>query len=165
MVEGFAEFVFLELLFVVGRGHCEADFGYAVLEEFELVGGYPELGDGADVCVGKDDVVHYYLVIAVFVGVADDGAFEFDEFVGEGADFRCGWSNGSITASGAEMDMPGLMHIDNGTIGVFQNYENISLYLGVEANKYGLYQGLHTQYSLTGNLSYYLSPHSFFTAS
>lgn len=81
MVEGFAEFVFLELLFVVGRGHCEADFGYAVLEEFELVGGYPELGDGADVCVGKDDVVHYYLVIAVFVGVADDGAFEFDEFV------------------------------------------------------------------------------------
>lgn len=64
MVEGFAEFVFLELLFVVGRGHCEADFGYAVLEEFELVGGYPKLGDGADVCVGKDDVVHYYLVIA-----------------------------------------------------------------------------------------------------
>ena len=79
VVEGFADFVFFELLFVVGRGHCEADFGYAVLEEFELVWGYPELGDGADVCVGKDDVVHYYLVIAVFVGVADDGAFEFDE--------------------------------------------------------------------------------------
>ena len=74
MVEGFAEFVFLELLFVVGRGHCEADFGYAVLEEFELVGGYPELGDGADVCVGKNDVGHYYLVMAVFGGVADDGA-------------------------------------------------------------------------------------------
>lgn len=90
VVEGFAEFVFFELLFVVGRDHCEADFGYAVLEEFELVGGYPELGDGADVCVGKDDVVHYYLVIAVFVGVADDGAFEFDEFVGEGADFHYG---------------------------------------------------------------------------
>ncbi len=89
VVEGFADFVFFELLFVVGRGHCEADFGYAVLEEFELVWGYPELGDGADVCVGKDDVVHYYLVIAVFVGVADDGAFEFDEFVGEGADFHC----------------------------------------------------------------------------
>ena len=48
VVEGFAEFVFFELLFVVGRDHCEADFGYAVLEEFELVGGYPELGDGAD---------------------------------------------------------------------------------------------------------------------
>ena len=30
VVEGFADFVFLELLFVVGRGHCEADFGYAV---------------------------------------------------------------------------------------------------------------------------------------
>ena len=44
VVEGFAEFVFFELLFVVGRDHCEADFGYAVLEEFELVGGYPELG-------------------------------------------------------------------------------------------------------------------------
>ena len=29
VVEGFADFVFLELLFVVGRGHCEADFGYA----------------------------------------------------------------------------------------------------------------------------------------
>ena len=43
VVEGFAEFVFFELLFVVGRDHCEADFGYAVLEEFELVGGYPEL--------------------------------------------------------------------------------------------------------------------------
>lgn len=38
VVEGFAEFVFFELLFVVGRDHCEADFGYAVLEEFELVG-------------------------------------------------------------------------------------------------------------------------------
>ena len=88
VVEGFAEFVFLELLFVVGRGHCEADFGYAVLEEFELVGGYPELGDGADVCVGKDDVVHY--CSAVFTGVADDGAFEFDELVGEGADFHYG---------------------------------------------------------------------------
>lgn len=90
VVEGFAEFVFFELLFVVGRGHCEADFGYAVLEEFELVGGYPELGDGADVRVGYDDVVHYYFEIAFFVGVADDCAFEFDELVGEGADFHYG---------------------------------------------------------------------------
>ena len=75
-----------------------------------------------------------------------------------------GWSNGSIMAAGTEMDMPGLMHIHNGTIGAFQNYEKISLYLGAEANKYGFYQGLHTQYGLTGNLSYYLSPHLSFTA-
>lgn len=74
------------------------------------------------------------------------------------------WSNGSITAIGAEMDMPGLMHIDNGAIRIFQNHDNISLYLGVEANKYGFYQGIHTQYGMTGNLSYYLSPHISFTA-
>lgn len=74
------------------------------------------------------------------------------------------WSNGSITAAGAEMDMPGLMHIDNGAIGVAQNYENISLYLGAEANKYGFFQGVHTQYGLTGNISYYFSPHLSFTA-
>lgn len=74
------------------------------------------------------------------------------------------WSNGSITAIGAEMDLPGLMYIDNGAIGVYQNYENISLYLGVEANKYGFYQGIHTQYGLTGNISYHFSPHLSFTA-
>lgn len=74
------------------------------------------------------------------------------------------WRNGLIMATGAEMDMLGLMHIDNGAIGVFQNHENISLYLGVEANKYGFYQGVHTQYGLTGNISYYFSPHLSFTA-
>ncbi len=74
------------------------------------------------------------------------------------------WRNGLIMATGAEMDMPGLMHIDNGAIGVFINHENISLYLGMEANKYGFYHGLHTQYGITGNLSYYLSPHLSFTA-
>lgn len=49
------------------------------------------------------------------------------------------WRNGSIKATGAQTDMPGLMHIDNGAIGIFQSYESINLYLGVEANKYGFY--------------------------
>ncbi len=74
------------------------------------------------------------------------------------------WRNGSIIATGAQTAMPGLMHIDNGAIGIFQSYENISLYMGVEANKYGFYQGVHTQYGITGNLSYLLSPHLSFTA-
>lgn len=74
------------------------------------------------------------------------------------------WGNGSIMATGAEMDMPGLMHIDNGTIGISQSYENTSIYLGAEANKYGFYHGIHTQYGITGNLSYYFSPHISFTA-
>ncbi|MDE6206224.1 MAG: hypothetical protein K2M55_00260 [Muribaculaceae bacterium] len=74
------------------------------------------------------------------------------------------WRNGSIIATGEESDMLGLMHMDNGTIGIFQSYENMSLYLGLEANKYGFYQGLHTQYGISGNLSYYLSPHLSFTA-
>ena len=74
------------------------------------------------------------------------------------------WRNGSITATGAQTDMPGLMHIDNGAIGIFQSYENINLYVGVEANKYGFYQGVHTQYGITGNLSYILSHHLSFTA-
>ena len=69
------------------------------------------------------------------------------------------WRNGSIIATGAQADMPGLMRIDNGAIGVFQSYGNISLYLGAEANKYGYFQGLHTQYGISGNLTYYLSPH------
>ncbi|MDE6801604.1 MAG: hypothetical protein K2J06_02450 [Muribaculaceae bacterium] len=74
------------------------------------------------------------------------------------------WRNGSIIATGTETNMPGLMRIDNGSIGIFQNYDKISLYLGMEANKYGYYQGLHTQYGITGNFSYLLSPHLSFSA-
>ena len=74
------------------------------------------------------------------------------------------WGNGSIIATGAQTTMPELMQIDNGAIGIFQSYDNISLYLGAEANKYGYYQGLHTQYGITGKFTYLLSPHLSFTA-
>lgn len=74
------------------------------------------------------------------------------------------WSNGAIMATGADKDMPGLMHMNQGAITLFQNYGPISLNTGVIANKYGYYQGVHTQYGIMGNISYHISPSLSLTA-
>lgn len=68
------------------------------------------------------------------------------------------WRNSGILATGERTVMPGLMQIDSGTIGLVQNFGNLSLYFGGIANKYGFYNGLHTQYGVNGSISYGLSP-------
>lgn len=55
------------------------------------------------------------------------------------------------------------MQIHSGTIGINQNIGNFSLYLGAVANKYGYFNGLHTQYGVSGNIHYQFSPKLSFT--
>ncbi|MDE5997067.1 MAG: hypothetical protein K2G77_02530 [Muribaculaceae bacterium] len=73
------------------------------------------------------------------------------------------WNNARFTATGDIQVMPGLMQIHSGSIGIYQNIGNFSLYLGAVANKYGYFNGLHTQYGVSGNIHYQFSPKLSFT--
>lgn len=68
------------------------------------------------------------------------------------------WRNGGLLATGERNVMPGLMQIDSGCLGLLQNMGNLSLYFGGVANKYGYFNGLHTQYGVNANISYSFSP-------
>ena len=74
------------------------------------------------------------------------------------------WRNSQFIATGDIQVMPGLMQIHSGTIGINQNIGNLSLYMGAVANKYGYFNGLHSQYGVSGNLQYHISPRLSFTA-
>lgn len=74
------------------------------------------------------------------------------------------WNNAQLIATGDIRVMPGLMQIHSGTIGINQNIGNLSLYMGAVANKYGYFNGLHTQYGVSGNLQYNISQKLSFTA-
>ncbi|MDE6741776.1 MAG: hypothetical protein K2J58_05550 [Muribaculaceae bacterium] len=73
------------------------------------------------------------------------------------------WRNGGLAAAGRMEVMPGLMRIDSGSFGIRQSIGNISFYMGVVANKYGFFNGLHTQYGVNGNFLYQFSPNLSFT--
>ena len=73
------------------------------------------------------------------------------------------WNNAQFIATGDIQVMPGLMQIHSGTIGINQNIGNFSLYLGAVANKYGYFNGLHTQYGVSGNIHYQFTPKLSFT--
>lgn len=49
-------------------------------------------------------------------------------------------------ATGATTTMPGLMTVNSGAIGITGQIDNLSLYAGAIANKYGYYLGVHNQY-------------------
>lgn len=68
------------------------------------------------------------------------------------------WNNGGIFFSGRSVTYPGLMAVDNGTLGLYQSFGNLNFSLVVAANKYGWYQGQSTQYGLNGNLNYHFTP-------
>lgn len=68
------------------------------------------------------------------------------------------WRNGGLLATGERTLMPGLMQIESGSLGLMQNYGKFSLFLGGVANKYGYYNSLHTQYGVTGSVSFIFSP-------
>lgn len=73
------------------------------------------------------------------------------------------WRNGGLAASGSISVMPGLMQIDSGSFGFKQSIGNFSFYMGGMANKYGFFNGLHTQYGVNGNILYQFSPNLSFT--
>lgn len=68
------------------------------------------------------------------------------------------WQGGAFTAGGLIDNMPGLMNIASGQLGIGQQFGNLTLYVGGVANKYGYFDGLHTQYGLEANATYRLSP-------
>ena len=74
------------------------------------------------------------------------------------------WNNAQFVATGDIQVMPGLMQIHSGAIGLNQNIGNFSLYMGAVANKYGYFNGLHTQYGVSGNLQYHITPKLSITA-
>lgn len=74
------------------------------------------------------------------------------------------WNKGEIIASGGMQTFPGMMQIENGAIGVYQNVGNFTFYMGGIANKYGYFRGLHTQYGIDGSISYQMAPSISLTA-
>ena len=64
------------------------------------------------------------------------------------------WRNGGLLAMGDRTVLPGLMLIDSGSIGLMQDVGHLSLYFGGVANKYGYFNGLHTQYGVNGTVRY-----------
>ncbi|MDE7347624.1 MAG: hypothetical protein K2N48_12910 [Muribaculaceae bacterium] len=74
------------------------------------------------------------------------------------------WRNGGLVAAGSMEVMPGLMKIDSGSFGFSQSIGNFSFYMGGLANKYGFFNGLHTQYGVNGNFQYLFSPKLSFNA-
>lgn len=86
-----------------------------------------------------------------------------EKMVQPGSTFIPLWKNAQFVATGNIRVMPGLMQIHSGTIGINQNIGKFSLYMGAVANKYGYFNGLHTQYGVSGNLQYRISPKLSFT--
>lgn len=74
------------------------------------------------------------------------------------------WSGGDVTVSGGTQEMPGLMKIDSGVLGVSHSVGNWSFYGAGVVNKYGYFRGVHTQWGVTGSASYTFSPSLSFTA-
>lgn len=68
------------------------------------------------------------------------------------------WNSGTIVAAGSTRAFPGLMQIDSGEIGIYQSAGDFRFYIGGMVNKYGYFNGLHTQYGLNGSISYQFSP-------
>lgn len=80
---------------------------------------------------------------------------------GEPSLFR--WGTGEITVAGGSAAYPGLMQIDSGSVGINQSFGNFGVYLGGNANKYGWFRGLDTQYGINGSLRYKFSPRFYAT--
>lgn len=68
------------------------------------------------------------------------------------------WDSGAIVASGDTRVFPGIMQIDNGILGIYQSAGRFTFYAGGMVNKYGYFNGLHTQYGLNGNISFQFTP-------
>ena len=67
------------------------------------------------------------------------------------------WNSGTILATGTMTQLPGMMNIESGTLGIYQALGNFTLNAGGIVNKYGYFNGLHTQYGLNLNINYQFS--------
>ncbi len=67
------------------------------------------------------------------------------------------WNSGGILATGTMTQLPGMMDIESGTLGIYQELANFSINAGGIVNKYGYFNGVHTQYGLNMNIKYQLS--------
>ncbi|MDE6835705.1 MAG: hypothetical protein K2J03_01975, partial [Muribaculaceae bacterium] len=74
------------------------------------------------------------------------------------------WNSGAFVVSGNTLEMSELMRKESGDIGLSQSIGNLSMYLGGKANKYGYFNGLHTQYGVTGVIEYQFNPRFSLTA-
>lgn len=68
------------------------------------------------------------------------------------------WNSGAIAASGGTSSSPGLMQIDNGALGIYQSAGDFTFHIGAMVNKYGYFNGLHTQYGLSASITYQFTP-------
>ncbi len=68
------------------------------------------------------------------------------------------WNKGEILATGETRLFPGLMKIDSGAIEINQSIGNLTFNFGGMVNKYGYFNGLHTQYGLNGSITYQYNP-------
>lgn len=80
---------------------------------------------------------------------------DFNFTPGQTSIFR--WNNGAILATGAMTQLPGMMNIESGTLGIYQALGNFTLNAGGIVNKYGYFNGLHTQYGLNLSINYQFS--------
>lgn len=67
------------------------------------------------------------------------------------------WNSGAILATGTMTQLPGMMNIESGTLGIYQALGNFTLNAGGIVNKYGYFNGLHTQYGLNLSINYQFS--------
>lgn len=68
------------------------------------------------------------------------------------------WKGGELIASVWTAAYPGLMQIDTGSIGIYQRVGSFTFRACGVVNKYGYFQGLHTQYGLNGSVTYQINP-------
>lgn len=74
------------------------------------------------------------------------------------------WKDGGVRVRGGRQSLPGMMGIESGEAGIYQEVGRWSMYAGATVTKYGYFQGLHTQYGVTGSVSYMISPNVTVTA-
>ncbi|MGM9703009.1 MAG: hypothetical protein ACI3YZ_05605 [Prevotella sp.] len=76
------------------------------------------------------------------------------------------WRGGHLTAMGTTMGNPGLLDIATGGVMASQRFGNLNISVVAEANKYNfMWQGgVHTQYGVSGELSYKVSERVALTA-
>lgn len=67
------------------------------------------------------------------------------------------WKNAGFVVAGSISSYSGLMDIHKGSVGFIQNFGNLTVYAGGEVNKYGYFNGLHTQYGINGTIQYAVS--------
>ena len=67
------------------------------------------------------------------------------------------WRGGALTASGASVNMPGLMGIESGRLSLGQKFGPLTLTAWAEANKYGYFRGLQTSYGFGGQIDYQIN--------